>query len=641
MRPTILITLLLICLTHNGNSQQILDGYTDKFSYRAGETVHFYTRSDGYSGSNFPKTLVDMNDNVVATISFAKNQQSGVNTIDPSVSGYNYAETATWVVPIGMPSGMYKIPVDIVQGFNIYIPVIIKTSVKTDARVVVVVSTSTDLAYCFSGGQSLYSTFHKGSDGNWDKSTDYGQSTFFVSRHRPLWGRVGEPQNAASDYYLGFLKWMEASNRFGSNPVNVIADQDMDDYSEISSAKLLIVIGHSEYWSRKARNNFDQFVDAGKDAMILSGNSFWWQVRYQQTDNSQLVCYRGTTDSIAYNDHPTRDPISDPLQKTVHWNEAALKYSILGSVGADWGHARYGTTQSPPPLSMFGGYKIIQGNSPLINGVVAQNSVLTVFTGEYDGILVKGLDSNNYPILDQEALGFYKAELVGYDISYNDPTHTPFYYAGLLALQKTNTSGKIIHAGSNGWCWAASFQNDGGKVATITQNMITLLLSGSNIFSTTSSPSAFTVKPPASNTSVSYQTCNGGVIDITPGGVFLTSGYRIDQTAGFFSAVTNIDCTGLNFSGRKQTPEVVLLDENQGTKDEDILLYPNPIESSFHIRVNEVKADVLVFDVYGAIVYQSQLGDGNSEIDVSDLPPGLYVLRVQGQSLYQEKLIKK
>ncbi|HEY8934059.1 MAG TPA: T9SS type A sorting domain-containing protein, partial [Cyclobacteriaceae bacterium] len=68
---------------------------------------------------------------------------------------------------------------------------------------------------------------------------------------------------------------------------------------------------------------------------------------------------------------------------------------------------------------------------------------------------------------------------------------------------------------------------------------------------------------------------------------------------------------------------------------------PNPIESSFHIRVNEVKADVLVFDVYGAIVYKSQLVDGNSEIDASGLPPGLYVLKVQGQSLYQKKLIKR
>jgi len=635
MRSAIFSITVMCFISGTVCSQTLLDGYTDKLSYRAGETVHFYTRTDIVTASPMSKNIVDMNDVYLTSVSLTTNVQSGKNLIDPWVNGFNYSETGTWQVSDSVKSGLYKIVVgmDPINDVQIYIPIIIKAKTKTAIDVVVVVSSNTDLAYCYSGGKNLYNTYQPGPSGRLAKTND-GQTTPSVSFHRPLWGTLGELQNEASDYYVGFMQWMEASNRFGSNNVSVIADQDMDDYTELSNAKLLIIIGHSEYWTRKARNSVDQFVDSGKDAIVLSGNTFWWQVRYS-TDNSQMICYKGNTFP------PSDSDTGNVLLKTINWNDPSLKFSILGSVGADWGHARYGTTQSPPPLSMFGGYKIIQGNSPLINGVVAQNSVLTVFTGEYDGILVKGLDSNNYPILDQEALGFYKAELVGYDISYNDPTHTPFYYAGLLALQKTNTSGKIIHAGSNGWCWAASFQNDGGKVATITQNMITLLLSGSNIFSTTSSPSAFTVKPPASNTSVSYQTCNVGVIDITPGGVFLTSGYRIDQTAGFFSAVTNIDCTGLNFSGRKQTPEVVLLDENQGTKDEGILLYPNPIESSFHIRVNEVKADVLVFDVYGAIVYKSQLVDGNSEIDASGLPPGLYVLKVQGQSLYQKKLIKR
>ena len=105
----------------------------------------------------------------------------------------------------------------------------------------------------------------------------------------------------------------------------MICDQDMDDYSEIQNSKILVVIGHSEYWTKAARLNFDQFVNSGKDAVILSGNTMWWQVRYN-ADKTKMICYK---DEIS-------DTISDPLLKTIAWPYPSLNYSVLTSIGADW-----------------------------------------------------------------------------------------------------------------------------------------------------------------------------------------------------------------------------------------------------------------------------------------------------------------
>ena len=60
----------------------------------------------------------------------------------------------------------------------------------------------------------------------------------------------------------------------------------MDDEQALSGAKLLIVLGHSEYWTEAARRNFDAHIDRGGHAMIVGGNVMWWRVEY---DGDRMV----------------------------------------------------------------------------------------------------------------------------------------------------------------------------------------------------------------------------------------------------------------------------------------------------------------------------------------------------------------
>jgi len=246
----------------------IIDGYTDKASYRAGETVSFFLNAVGTGSGGVGSLCLRASNGATITcingIDMAQQSISGSNT-EPWKNGFGYsASNVTWTIPSSIQSGHYILygPGTSPPGFEI--PIIIKGD-KNTANIVVVCPTNTINAYTNSGGKSLY-----------DYNSSNGIQATTVSFLRP--------QDYTGGLMTGFLKWLYNTYPSASHPsanVNVISDLDMDDYSEIQNAKVLIVIGHSEYWSRQARENFDRFVDKGMDevghdrhAIILSGNSF-------------------------------------------------------------------------------------------------------------------------------------------------------------------------------------------------------------------------------------------------------------------------------------------------------------------------------------------------------------------------------
>ncbi|MBI5014336.1 MAG: hypothetical protein HZB55_02445, partial [Deltaproteobacteria bacterium] len=106
--------------------------------------------------------------------------------------------------------------------------------------------------------------------------------------------------------------------------------------------------------------------------------------------------------------------------------------------------------------------------------------VISMPSLEYDGTLLSGFDSDGYPIVDEQALGFYRAEIIGYDLGARGTDQTVGTW---IALQKTPTSGVVINGASTNWC---SFSGIGGEdgeiVKRVIQNMIDTLLAGTYTF---------------------------------------------------------------------------------------------------------------------------------------------------------------
>lgn len=311
------MTLLSLLTTFLLANNSIVDGYNERLSVRPGDSLTLYLNGREIE-DDYQLRLFDLQSNEVAKFSINLKTQSSPGAKSWE-RGFNYSPTTRIKIP-QLKSGVYL--------WEGKIPLVIKA---TKPKVIVLYSSNTENAYCPAGGKSLYGF----------NSTDLKMASK-VSFLRP----IPLPKHSEE-----FLRWMSQQLM---TDVGYITDVDMDDYNEIKNASLLVIPGHSEYWTLQARRNFDRFVAEGKDALILSGNTMWWQVRYE-ANNTQLVCYRTANE----------DPIKDPLLKTINWNELELKYPILQSIGVDFSLAGFGLKH---PDKGWDGFKIVNEKSPLLIG---------------------------------------------------------------------------------------------------------------------------------------------------------------------------------------------------------------------------------------------------------------------------------
>ena len=403
----------------------VISGYTDRISYYTGEKIQVFIESNqgvALCGLTIFTVMGDSIFSVPAAVTIAPTLSA-----DASQHGFNYTVAAEFMVP-ELKSGVYLI--------EDKIPFIIKTDGAVD--VMVVYPSNTANAYATSGGKNFYSA---------------QQRPPVLSFQRPI------PLQSLSEVCL---RWFSTLRDIS---VGYVADVDMDAFENIRYARMLVVPGHSEYWTRAARKNFDAFVNAGGDALILSGNTMWWQVRYSE-DGTKLICYK---DSVA-------DPLNDPTLKTIQWSSPSLDYSILSSIGAHFPNGGYGLKNDLG----WNGYKIVTPESPLFEGLgLNKGDILPLPSLEYDGSPISGFDSAGYPIIDKGALGFEKIELLAFDKGYRAAETV----ATFIVFQKTREAGVVINTASTDWCSSGGMGGmSGNAIRTITHNAMKKLLNNDPVF---------------------------------------------------------------------------------------------------------------------------------------------------------------
>lgn len=435
MRISIKSVLILIFLISAGIGywySQLLSiehGYTDKTSYFVGDTLLAYlqpTRSQ--TGTVY---IYDLRGEVVDQIQ-GKFERQIVPTDAPWQNGFRYQKSFAYPIP-DLAAGIYLI--------DQQIPFIVKA--KTSQAITIVYPSNTINAYSFSGGKNMY-------ESRVPNDPTVARITSFL---RPL-------AFDNTSYSVSFFRW--AADYF-TEDINYICDIDLDDYTYLQHTKLLLLPGHNEYWTKTARLNFDRYVDAGHHALVLSGNTMWWQVRYN-ADKNQMLCYKNFD----------RDPIQDSLLKTINWYQPSLAYPILPSIGADFRYGGYGLKEDQG----WDGYKIIQAQSPLLEGIhLKQGDIIPLPTVEYDGIPVVFPAGQSLPQLDTQVIKFHRAELIGFDKGFRQKETIGTFFL----FQKNPSSGIVINTGSTDWCnhFAGT---EGENVRTITINAIEKLRRGQAVF---------------------------------------------------------------------------------------------------------------------------------------------------------------
>ena len=406
-------------------SAVVIDGYADRISAFPGDSIELYLNASFKTTYNL--RLYDLSGKPVYTVRVPISPQVRSN-VKPSENGFGYRLTKKVAVP-PVGSGVYM--------WDKTIPFVVKTR---RARTVIVYPSNTINAYCNSGGKSLY---------GFNSSGSLRAEKVSFLRPMPL------PEHAEA-----FFKWMKKEGR---DDVGYIVDSDLDEYNSIRKAELLIIPGHNEYWTFQARKNFDRFINEGKNALIISGNTMWWQVRYNKTKD-QLICYR---DAKA-------DPIRSEKLKTINWCEPQLRYPIESSTGTDFRNAGYGLKEDEG----WNGYKIISA-SPLLQGTwLSLGDILPCPADEMDGVPIVKLE-NGTPIVDLQRLRFQRVEIIGYDLVSRGGNQG----VGTWIVFKPNvSSGTVINTASTGWC-AEKGIGSSRDIQTITRNMIVMLLNKQNVFS--------------------------------------------------------------------------------------------------------------------------------------------------------------
>ena len=92
-----------------------------------------------------------------------------------------------------------------------------------------------------------------------------------------------------------FVRWAEREGW----ELDVCTNADLELHPEVLDGHRLVVsVGHDEYWSWGMRDRLEAFVEAGGNVAFFSGNSVCWQVRFED-DGATMVCYKA-----AYEDDP-------------------------------------------------------------------------------------------------------------------------------------------------------------------------------------------------------------------------------------------------------------------------------------------------------------------------------------------------
>lgn len=263
-----------------------------------------------------------------------------------SADGCGWPATLSIPVDPGWRSGFYSVRLtaadEEAHAFFVVRP-------ATDrAPILLVVSTSTANAYNDWGGPSLYT-------GGTRVSFERPLARGFLDKPEPA---VRKAEAVPDREALGYFAWAQ---EHGLSPwsggagwwtwerpfvawaeregfaIDVATSLDLEQHPEaLDGHKLVLSVGHDEYWSWGMRDTVETFLGRGGRAAFFGGNTCWWQVRFE---DGTMICFKYRADE---------DPVvgSDEQRLlTGSWSDRRIgrpEGSMTGLSFSRGGYSRYG-----------------------------------------------------------------------------------------------------------------------------------------------------------------------------------------------------------------------------------------------------------------------------------------------------------
>ncbi len=288
---------------------------------------------------------------------------------DVAEAGCGWDTSVQVVIDDNWQTGFHLVRVTATNGETCDAFLVVRPSTPGDT--LLVLSTSTWAAYNDWGGPSFYTGGHRSSQ---QRPLPQG----FLDKPRPEYFRMAsyldmsrdDRRGHFADYSLwssaaGFANWerlfVEWAEREGL-ALDYATSLDLAQEPELlDSYSTYISVGHDEYWSAAMRDHVEGWVERGGHAVFLSGNTAFWQVRFEGADDHQVVGYKldFALDPVVGTDqeHTVSTMWSDPLTGRPESEMTGVTFTRGGY--AHVRHAPRGT----------GGYTVWQPDHPFFEGV--------------------------------------------------------------------------------------------------------------------------------------------------------------------------------------------------------------------------------------------------------------------------------
>jgi hypothetical protein len=274
-----------------------IEGYASATSILPGNEISFHLSADPPSSINVSIWRIGSPDLLLKNHSvFTDTQQV---RSDAFSSGCKWPDNFKLLVPDDWQSGIYRAefshPKINEQPAKIYFVV---KSLKHGARSPILFQIAVTTAQAYNPWPAEY-------PGNSLYQSPSPTRSRKVSFDRP---------HPGCDYYreVPFARWLDENNLPAEycTSIDLHADPDF-----LSGYQLLLSVGHDEYWSYEMRDYVEHFIENGGNVAFFSGNTCWWQIRFED-NNRSMVCYKNAVE----------DPLSgkDNSRVTVEWHASPV-----------------------------------------------------------------------------------------------------------------------------------------------------------------------------------------------------------------------------------------------------------------------------------------------------------------------------
>ena len=271
-----------------------LEGYLTETSLRQGEPLELHVRSED---PTYHVTLLQQRASLVKIADLGDFVGYNWSVPDSAWRGCNWPVTERVSVPDSWRPGAYLARLTAGPD-STRIPFVVRSRIPGSyAPILVQLSTNTWQAYNRYGGKSLYGAYAPGLVGR----------AYRVSFQRPFEGPYGTIEYALLWEYP-FISFLESQGYLYEVCTNLDVHREP---GLLDSYRLFVSVGHDEYYSKEMFDALEHFANSGGNLAFFSANTLWWQVRYEDAEQT-MVCFKNAS----------LDPLLhvDDTRVTVNWN---------------------------------------------------------------------------------------------------------------------------------------------------------------------------------------------------------------------------------------------------------------------------------------------------------------------------------